>query len=312
MTTDNPIVNRLPIKYAPPIDFFNEEKKCEHRITTKEKQVWAINLDLLQEMKRICDKYDIKWFIAYGSLLGTIRHKGFIPWDNDVDIWMTRDQFNKLDSVIQKELEEPYFWQTAVTEEGRFFSNVGRLCNSKTTSRWKSMYDLGINCGIYIDVLILDDVPHNTFLRIALKKYYRYYAHLSYFIQPYKFKFTSLGSMITNMKYILWNTVYKNWTGKDIFLKLNNICTGINRKGYSHCCCYGSPYSHEFFDKKWFKEVIWMDFETIKVPVPVGYHELLTSIYHDYMELPPIDKRATHDGFTMDATIPYKDFYGSL
>ena len=76
--------------------FFEPETRCDFHINTKRKQVWAIEIDLLIEFDRICRKHNLRYFLAYGTLLGAVRHKVFIPWDDDVDVLMPREDYEKL------------------------------------------------------------------------------------------------------------------------------------------------------------------------------------------------------------------------
>ena len=76
--------------------FFEEEYKCDFKVDVVRKKVWAIEIDLLLEFDRVCKKHGLKYFLAFGSLLGAIRHQGFIPWDDDMDVVMPRDDYQKL------------------------------------------------------------------------------------------------------------------------------------------------------------------------------------------------------------------------
>ena len=101
-----------------PKGFLEEEVRCGYTVTRKMKEVWAVELDLLKEFKRVCNKYDLKYCADGGTLLGAIRHQGFIPWDDDLDIAMLRKDFEKLNEVAPAEFKKPYFWQTEETDKG--------------------------------------------------------------------------------------------------------------------------------------------------------------------------------------------------
>ena len=83
-------------------DFLKEEYRNGYLITEKMKKVWAVELDLLSELDRVCKKYNIKYYAAFGTLLGAIRDKGFIPWDDDIDVWLLRDEYERLKQVAPK------------------------------------------------------------------------------------------------------------------------------------------------------------------------------------------------------------------
>ena len=106
----------LPIKCKLPDGFLAPEDRDGYHIVEKQKKIWAVELDLLKEFFRVCRKYDIKAHVCLGTLLGAVRHKGFIPWDDDVDVWMTRAEFRRFESVAAREFSHPYFFQTLKTD----------------------------------------------------------------------------------------------------------------------------------------------------------------------------------------------------
>ena len=92
-----------------PNGWFDEEGRCGFNVDRQRKEIWAVELDLLAEIQRVCKKYNIQYFADGGTILGTIRHKGFIPWDDDIDIAMFRDQYVKFCSIAKDEFKSPYF-----------------------------------------------------------------------------------------------------------------------------------------------------------------------------------------------------------
>ena len=120
----------------------------------KTKKIWAVELDLMNELLRVCNKYDIKIFAFGGTLLGAVRHHGFIPWDDDMDFCMDRANYNELLKHCD-EFKHPYFLQFAQSDE-KYFFGYARLRNSNTTGiiEWNRSPDY--NNGIYIDIFVLD------------------------------------------------------------------------------------------------------------------------------------------------------------
>lgn len=158
---------KLKIKF--PERFYEEECRAI-KIDTGKKRLWATLLDLLLEFDRVCKENGIKYMIDGGTLLGAARHGGFIPWDDDIDVIMLREEYEKLDKIASDKFKAPYFWQTYKTDKdhGRGFA---RLRNGSTTyiPRFEMVGDKSAyshNQGVLIDIFICDNVPGNESERI--------------------------------------------------------------------------------------------------------------------------------------------------
>ena len=148
---------------------FYEEESREIRVPPDKKRLWAVLLDLLLEFDRVCRENGIKYMIDGGTLLGAVRHGGFIPWDDDIDVIMLREEYDKLNKIASEKFSSPYFWQTYKTDRdhGRGFA---RLRNSSTTyiPRYEMEGDKPIfkhNQGVLIDVFVCDNVPDDDGVR---------------------------------------------------------------------------------------------------------------------------------------------------
>lgn len=135
-----------------------EEVICGYKVSEKRKRVWAVQIELAKKMDEICKKHAIKYFASDGTLLGCIRHNGFIPWDDDMDFVMLRDDYEKFLSVAPAELPEYYFLQDYYTEKN-YFSGHAQLRDSRTTCLLKGGHAALANkknCGIFIDIFPID------------------------------------------------------------------------------------------------------------------------------------------------------------
>ena len=99
------------LKIQLPEGFLNEEVRCGYVVTHEMKKAWAVMLDLLAELDRVCKKNNIKYYANGGTMLGAVRHKGFIPWDDDIDVMMFREDYDRLMEIGPKEFTYPYFFQ---------------------------------------------------------------------------------------------------------------------------------------------------------------------------------------------------------
>lgn len=302
--------HNLPIKIELPDHFLDEEVRCECVVTTKQKKIWAVELDLLCEFMRVCEKYQLRWFISYGSLIGTIRHHGFIPWDNDIDINMPREDFRKLCGVAENEFLYPYFLQTPISEQGRYFTNMCKFCNSETTGASEQEWLQGINGGLYLDIFILDDIPDDDRMVQKMFDYKHHLSHLARFLSPYPRKNKGLGIIKHWIWILLWKTKYHSCKGDGIFRLLDQHF-GINLgKEYRRMCALEQTFDRSIrFDKTLWQETLWMDFEFVKVAVPNGFDWILYDHYGDYMQLPPVEQRVNHEYLELEPDIPYKEYF---
>lgn len=156
-------------------DFLKAEERSGFFVDETMKKVWLCDMELLGVMEEICKRHNIKWFADGGTLLGAVRHKGFVPWDDDIDIQMLREDYDRFIEVCKDELKEPYFLQWAGTEKG-FQPWHAKLRHDDTTgsTRFETECFPEWHRGIFIDIFPLDNIPdgkikyffHMTYLKI--------------------------------------------------------------------------------------------------------------------------------------------------
>ena len=149
----------INLKINLPDGFLDEEMRNGYKVSHEMKKVWAVELDLLAEFQRVCKKHNIKYIASGGTMLGAVRHKGFIPWDDDIDLMMLREEYEKLCKVAPSEFKHPYFFQTSKTDLG-YFKGFARLRNCETTAIFnhEKASRFNINQGIFIDIFPMDNV----------------------------------------------------------------------------------------------------------------------------------------------------------
>ena len=136
-------------------DFLREELLCDFLVTEERKKLWMISLDMLLEFDRVCKKHDIKYYLMGGTLLGAIRHKGFVPWDDDTDVMMLREDYEKF-KTLEYEFQYPYFLQTPQNDPGNLYSTV-RIRNSNTTMLVNMFKYEKFNQGVWLTVFPIDN-----------------------------------------------------------------------------------------------------------------------------------------------------------
>lgn len=299
----------LPITIELPDRFLEEEVRCGYTVSSQMKRIWAVELDLLSKFDSVCKKHDIAYVALWGTALGALRHKGFIPWDDDIDVGMDRFNYEKLCKVAAEEFTYPYFYQNALTDRA-YFVPIARLRNSETTAAIRGFDTADYNNGIYIDIYTLDG--------LAMTKYQwciqNFLKHLILIpIQAYHQKATHSGSCFKRMCFLLrpiWRMLsYETWYY--LYEKVRSM--------YSRCSeRLGISYS--FLPSEWeswvskdeLKHLNRTEFEFLTIPTfkdSVGY---LRRCFGDgYLEYPPSAERGRwHAGqVCFNPDIPYKRFF---
>jgi len=285
-----------------PESFFKEEERCGFFITEKRKKIWAVLLDMLIKFDDVCKKNGLTYYLIDGSLLGAIRHKGFIPWDDDIDVTMPREDYNKL-QTLKNEFSHPYFLQTPYTDPGYFYSFV-KVRNSNTTGLNEAFKYQGFNQGLFLDVFPLDDVVdvengeavYNVIRELCIRN--------SAFMRLSNPNYG--GVELDNLRNRASDNPLKAY--EDIC----SLASQFNRKGgryVSHWALTLYPYSKIVWCKDDFDKVIYCEFEGRQFPVPIGFDRTLRVTYGDYFQFPPLEKRGVqHDNVLFDPNKSYLDY----
>lgn len=236
-------------------------------------------LDILVEIDRICRKHDIKYWIDFGSLLGAVRHGGFIPWDDDIDVSMPSEDYHRFLEIAPKELSEPFFLQTKETDPSyRLLLNKVRDKNSFFVTQHDD-FTLDYNKGIYID--LFEVVPYPSINPKLQKKVLFWYQKVGHFF--------SVKQRVTLKNHIASLVFPLIKVGLDFIWAILNL-KQKNKFGYEkHFNTYGNSYTKDMVYP--IKNIV---FEGKTFLGPADPDRYLTSIYGDYMKLPPKEKRRTH------------------
>lgn len=243
----------------------------------------------LLEIKRICDKYEIKYTLIGGSLLGAVRHHGFIPWDDDIDVGMLRNEYDKFNAVAKYELSPEYFLQTYETDFG-YFHPIMRICMNNT--RCIQVCDEkrpNMHQGIFTDVFPYDASPE-SYIGILKHKYMLKWLKIANSQRDNTDKPQSFRGKIL---YPFFKLSTLPFNDKKIEHMLYKEIKKYNETKTRYVVRTGSQYSYEKvrIPRALMEDTIEMDFEGFDFSVMKGYHEHLTTNYGDYMALPPKEKR---------------------
>ena len=257
-------------------------------------QIHKATLGIVEKLIEICDKINVNYYVAYGSLIGVVRHKGLIPWDDDFDVVMLRDDYEKFcDYCIKNENKLKPFKLLSRKCEKKYPYNIARLNNMN----YKAVYDnvQGYESGIFIDIYPLDGAGSDVdkVLKKVEKKKSNLFRITLWSIDDHYTKSTYNKWYRSIIKYFVRG--YSKVRGAKHFLdKMENFKNlyDINNSRYIAEMTWDSGLT--LYEKSWFDKYIYMDFENLKVKVPIGYDDFLRCHYGDYMKFPPKEEQVPH------------------
>lgn len=281
------------------------ETRREYHISAEMKKVWAVEMEMLKKLLEVCKKHNLRIWAEGGTLLGAVREHGFIPWDDDIDMAMPREDYDKLQLIAKDEFKAPYFFQTGYTDI--FPKGMIKIRMDGTAAITPSTIAQKFHQGIFIDIFPLDIIPEDErlkesfFSKIEKKRsdIEIYCKHTFSFCDP---KF--------NWQMFKLNRYVKSLGGySEFFKRFDDLC-----KHYS----YAEPMNKQVSliswkvdsrymrQKEWYNHTKELVFEDILIPVPSGYDNILRTQFGDYMK--PARVPSMHGGFiSLDAEHSYID-----
>lgn len=253
------------------------------------KNVQKYNLDILKAVDKLCKKNKLTYFLSEGSLLGAVRHNGFIPWDDDIDIMMPREDYEKFIDIALKELKNEYVLQCNKNIDNYWVASIKVRMTKKTKYIQKELAGITDNIGPYIDIFPLDYLPKESSF---IQKYYMNKVKNLKLILWYKFSNKKLGELKgIKKKFLIICGRLSSY--KTIHKKLYNSMTHFNNKKHNFVINYGSYYDYkkQIFPYKYYEKAKDIPFEDTKLPVPIEAEKILSKIYGNYNMLPNINNR---------------------
>ena len=257
------------------------------------KKVQKLQLMILKEIKRICEKYSIQYFLDAGTLLGAIRHEGFIPWDDDLDIGMERGEYEKFLLIADKELGESYFLQTQKSDRHYAlpFAKV-RLLGTKYVEN-KSRVSLAHN-ELFVDIFPYDKMPANIKQQKKVGHQLKLFFHLSLIKSGYCV--WNGEGLLKKIKFFPIRVVALFCRKEKLQLKFETKIKQYNQdeKSQNVWIQDGISYAYWHFPIEYVHNLTMHTFEGEMFPIPAEYEKWLTQIYGDYRKLPPENKRGDY------------------
>ncbi|RHO48097.1 2-C-methyl-D-erythritol 4-phosphate cytidylyltransferase [Clostridium sp. AM09-51] len=261
-------------------------------------------LDTLVYFKEFCDKNNLLFYLCGGCCIGSLRTGGFIPWDDDIDILMPRDDYEKLYKLWDNDKHERF--KLLRTDEKIFTGNIfTTIVDTETTCVKANQAHLDIPFGIMMDIFPIDGCPKGKFKRTMQKLNAMIYSLFLAQIVPENHG----GIMALGSKFLL--SIVKSPKARE--KKWRNAERRMSKYKIADCeyiteLCEGVHSMQPEYPKEWFASAVYREFEGLQMPIPVGYDPYLKKAFGDYMTLPPEDKQKPHhDMILVDTERSYKE-----
>ena len=286
--------------------FLEPETRCDFFVDENRKKLWKCMLDMLEILDRTCKEHGLRYFLFYGSLLGAVRHKGFIPWDDDLDIVMPRPDFDRVQRILEKELEPPYFLQNFKTDPG-FASSYFKIRNSQTAAITPFFVKrhISANLGIFIDIHSIDGMPGTDRDSRRVDK-------LRQFLKIAAYLKAGWPLVVDGSKKKFVGRALASVFGRAALFDLSSrLARRFPFGRTSHCAVTPMFYSYRpprhCYPTDWFAETEIADFEYLRIPIPKRHDDLLSAEYGDWHQfVRGIEGGARHDWMRYDTEKDFK------
>lgn len=279
------------------------------KLTEKElKELQSKSIEMAKCFVEFCQHHHLTCYLCGGGCIGTVRHKGMIPWDDDLDFFMPRKDYEKLIRLWKRSAQNSRYVlekSDAYHVDHNLFITIR---DSETTLIKPYQKNLDITHGVALDILPLDGYPNGKLQRKLQCLWAFTYSLFCAQLIPVNHgkKVALLGRVALSLvpsrrvRYCIWRMAEKHMTKYSI-----KDCEGITE------LCSGPGYMRNWYPKKAFERAVYLPFEDGEMPIPIGYDEYLKIAFGNYMILPPEEKReAHHEALFMDLHKSYRQYKG--
>lgn len=262
-------------------------------------EIWHIEIKMLEYLLNICREYNLRCFADGGTLLGAVRHSGFIPWDDDVDIIMFREDYDKLLKIGKTVFQNPIFFQSYETDSDYFHPHIQLRYMGTTAILLSEKNHVRFHQGIFIDIFPLDGVPQDKIRRFFQWGKILVYRKLSTIIGMHDQKNLRIKKILKPI--ISHKTIFQ------LQNSLNNECRKYQNSNLATLLSINRTSSTNLLQRSWYDETVFLPFENIQIPAPREYDKVLRVKYGaDYMI--PQKKRCMHGEILFDSHKSYEQY----
>ncbi|MBQ1445758.1 MAG: LicD family protein [Solobacterium sp.] len=252
-----------------------------------------IMLEMLVDFAAFCDAHQLDWFLTGGSMLGAVRHHGFIPWDDDIDVGMPRRDYERFRELYPQEKTRPEYEFVTYHEEPNLYVSSGKLHHTGTVLREAA--DSELELGIYLDIFPLDNAGDTM---DEAKKLFEDTMEIRHRIDVQNWKIIKERAWYKNAVIAVLKAMAPKGIRPQLIKELDETCRrfeGPEMTQYVGFVCAAHNGLKEILHKEWFSEYIKVPFEEYTFQIPARYDEILSGFYNsDYMQLPPPEKQKSH------------------
>lgn len=251
------------------------------------KKVQSIELELLIEFDRICRKHNILYSIDGGTLLGAVRHKAFIPWDDDADVILTREEYTKFINIVDQELDTDKFYYQDLYRTKGYRWGYGKLRRKNTVFIRLNQEHMPYEQGIFLDVFVCDNVPSN-YLSRCICNFHSYLYRKVFYSKVGKKNSKGFKKII----YQFLDRIPEKFV-KERYFKYVKY-RDKRKSNWVKCLTFPACNRTYGYKRKWYEDTIEMSFEGISFKACRDYDEYLSFLFGDYMKLPKEETRKAH------------------
>lgn len=267
------------------------------------------SLEILVEFKKFCDKHSLLFYFCGGCCIGTIRHGGFIPWDDDIDVFMPRPDYEKLAQLWPQEMGQTKYRYCRSSESVFYRSLLTAISDETTTFIKERQKDLDISHGVRLEILPLDGCPDSRLQRkIQILWALVYQIYMNQEPPTSKGKLLELVGRAMLFVCPIWKGRYR--MAKMAEKHMSRYPFGKYSKVTELCARF--QYMRNEYPKEAFEKAVYKPFEGLKMPIPQGYDTYLKMAFGDYMQLPPKEVQVPkHEAVLVDLEHGYQQYRGT-